>query len=282
MKRRAMPVLMMALASGGLAAYLALGYVRQQSAPRAAATLPSRFLAVAARDLPLGTVVSKEDVKLVDWKGGDLPSGFIANPDEVIGRGVLLPVQANEPLLAGKLAGEGSGSGLPVIIPPGMRAVSVKVDEVIAVAGFVVPGTRVDVLVTYAPSSEESRTTTRMVLQNVQVIAAGQSIQPDNTGKPQTVSVITLLVGPEDAELLTLAANEGRIQLALRNSADGKVTETDGAWVGRLAGTDGPPPAPPAAARVTPVASSRPAPSRERAGHTIEIYNGSTRSVATF
>jgi pilus assembly protein CpaB len=179
-------------------------------------------------------------------------------------------VRADEPLLQSKLAGAGV-SGLAAAIPAGMRAVSVKVDEVIAVAGFVVPGTRVDVLVTMPPAGEAAGSS-RVVLQNIKVLAAGQSFDPTEQGKPQDATVITLLVTPAEAEALALAANQGRIQLALRNTLDEALSNTSGAQ-------------PPAAIRVAPGAAGAPpraaTPSR-RPGTPVEIYNGSARSVTSF
>jgi pilus assembly protein CpaB len=138
-----------------------------------------------------------------------------------MGRGVILPMLANEVVLGSKIAGPNEGAGLPAMIERGMRAVSVKVNDVVSVAGFVVPGTRVDVIVTGNPiNSDPANATTTTVLQNVPVLAAGKKLQRDSEGKPQDVPVITLLVSPSDAQLLTLASAEGRIQLSLRNPTD--------------------------------------------------------------
>jgi len=141
----------------------------------------------------------------------------------VVGRGVLVPMHKNELVLTSKLASPKAGAGLPSLIPAGKRAVSVQVNEVISVAGFVAPGTHVDVLLTGHPmmqGAQDIMTTT--VLENVEVLAAGQEMQQSpEGGKPRAVTVITLLVTPEEAQKLTLASSEGRIQLALRNPLDG-------------------------------------------------------------
>jgi pilus assembly protein CpaB len=165
-----------------------------------------------------------------------VPSGYATNVEEVLGRGVIVPIAANEPLLPSKLASKDGGAGLPITIPDGARAVSVRVDEVIGVAGFVVPGTRVDVVAILAPSRSSGSKISRVVLQNVTVLAAGQTVQRDEEGKPMTVTVITLLVTPEQAEVLTLAATEGRIQLALRNMLDVEPVTTSGVQVANLVG----------------------------------------------
>ena len=137
----------------------------------------------------------------------------------MLGRGVIIPISKGEFILPSKLAPENAGSGLPSLIPPGMRAVSVRVNEVVSVAGFVGPGTRVDVLLTGTPNgSTESQTTT--VLQNVAVIASGHTLERNASGEAQSTPVITLLASPEDAERLTLASSEGKIQLSLRNPLD--------------------------------------------------------------
>lgn len=272
-KRRKWMALVLALVSGGAAGYLALNYLHQPMAPLAARPAGSAQIAVASRNLPIGSVLSSADVKLVEWPAGDVPPGFAASAAEVVGRGLLMPVSTNEPLLASKLAHKDAGGGLPIVIPEGMRAVSVKVDEVIGVAGFVLPGTRVDVLVTMNPTSEHDEATTRVILQNVITLAAGQTIQRDQEGKPQTVTVITLLVAPDDAEKLTLASTEGRIHLALRNTLDMAQVETDGIRVKSLVNSASEPK--PAAPRV------RRAPVR-REGQSIVTYNGTERTVTNF
>lgn len=232
--RRLFIVLLLALASGVSAGWLALNYLRQPSSPIRPSAPPSTEVVVAARDLPLGHVLTAEDIRLAEWPGNLLPEGYSSSVDEILGRGLLSPVALNEPLLSAKLAVKEAGGGLPIVIPEGMRAVSVKVDEVIQVAGFVMPGTRVDVLVTLDQGSQQGDPVTRIVLQNITVLSAGQMIQRNADGEPQTVTVITLLVTPLQAERLVLAATKGRIQLALRNTLDLDSLETRGARVSSL------------------------------------------------
>ncbi|HEY0152573.1 MAG TPA: Flp pilus assembly protein CpaB [Longimicrobium sp.] len=279
--KRLWVVLGMALASGGGAAYLAAGYL--EPAPAAAARPEPRGdrVAVAARDLPAGSVLSSADVRLVAWPADALPAGYARTVAEVVGRGVVAPLRANEPLMAGKLARKEAGGGLPILIPEGMRAVSVRVDEVIGVAGFVTPGTRVDVLATL-PAGQDRIAGTRLVLQNVQVLAAGQSIARDNDGKPQAAAVITLLVLPDQAEILALSSAEGRIQLALRNTMDGTQVSTGGIRTTGLLGNAAPQPAPPAVRAERPARAPSTAPARARPGRSVEIFRGSDRSVTTF
>lgn len=219
--------------SGVLAGYVALVYVSAEPAPLEAAA-PSKTIIVATRDLPAGTVIRREDVETLDWPGVAMPEGFATQAGEVVGRGLVVEVRKNEPLLDWKLADKEAGGGLPIVIPEGMRALSVEVDEVIGVAGFVLPGTRVDVLATVMPGNDRRQTTTRIILQNVRALAADQTYQQDINGEPQTVTVVTLLVTPEEAEALTLASTEGRIQLALRNTLDSESVDTRGRQINSL------------------------------------------------
>ena len=272
-QRRLWVIMVLALGSGGLAAFFALRYLREQTPRLIAAETPRAKVAIAARDMTLGTILSLEDVKLIDWPEDAVPPGFVSTADEIVGRGLITPVRANEVLLETKLAAKEAGGGLAISVPEGMRAVSVRVDEVIGVAGFVLPGTRVDVMVTLPPKPPRSETMTQVFLQNLLVLAAGQLVQQDAEGKPVIVAVITLLVAPEQGELLVLGANEGKIQLALRNTLDLDDIETRGAQVSDLL-------------RRIPRPSSRPSTPRVAArGDTstvIEAYKGGVRTLIKF
>jgi pilus assembly protein CpaB len=212
---------------------------------------------IAAADLTIGTPLTAEDLTIVRWPTTDIPAGTAMEKEALIGRPLIYPVFKGEPILTSKLALEGSGAGLSAVIDEGMRAVSIRVDEVVAVAGFVVAGTHVDVMLTGNPGSGQEQLT-QTILEDVQVLAAGQSIQPDAEGKPQRVNVVTLLCTPDDAAKVILAASEGRIQLVLRNPVE-KDDETELAKkelpkVGRreLYAGAAPPPQPVAAVRRTP------------------------------
>ena len=220
--RRLIIILVLALASGLLAGWLALRILRTagDGGPIATATAPPTEIVVAARDLPLGRVLTVEDVKLIAWPTRSTPENISTSVEEVLGRGLITPVVLNEPLLSGKMALKEAGGGLPIVIPGGMRALSVRVDEVIQVAGFVMPGTRVDVFVTIDPSQQQNNPMTKLILQNVVVLTANQIVQTAQNGEPTTATVVTLLVTPQDAERLILAATRGRIQLGLRNTLD--------------------------------------------------------------
>ena len=185
---------------------------------------PGVDVIVASNDIQVGARIEEHDVRTVKYPASALPAGTYSARSKVMGRGVILPIAKGEFILPSKLAPENAGSGLPSLIPPGMRAVSVRVNEVVSVAGFVGPGTRVDILLTGTPNGgSEPQTTT--VLQNVAVIAAGQRLERNAAGDAQNTPVITLLVSPDDAERLTLASSEGHIQLALRNPLDTRQDE---------------------------------------------------------
>ncbi|HWR37106.1 MAG TPA: Flp pilus assembly protein CpaB [Clostridia bacterium] len=184
---------------------------------------PMTPVVVAAADLNVGQRLEERYLRTVEIPSSDLPSGVFNSVPEIVGRGVIVPMAKNELVLSNKLASEKAGAGLPSMIPTKMRAVSVKVNEVISVAGFVSPGTHVDVLLTGSPSARQgsSDVMTTTVLENVEVLAAGKEMQQNpEGGKPQQVTVITLLVSPDEAQKLALASNEGKIQLALRNPLD--------------------------------------------------------------
>ena len=185
-----------------------------------------QHIVVAAIPLQLGTRVDANNLRLIPWPSDEPVSGMFTRIEDCANRALITPVAENEPILESKLAATQSGAGLPATIPEGMRALSVAVNEVVGVAGFVIPGTMVDVLVTgnvAGAGRGSSENITRTILENVKVLAAGQKIEQDREGKPQTVPVITLLVTPDDAARLTMASTEGKIQLALRNTVDTKL-----------------------------------------------------------
>lgn len=261
-----------ALGSGLLAGYLALAYVSEEPPSLVAAEPSGTQVVIASRDLTTGHIVTREDLQVIDWPSKNVPEGFYAQPGDVIGRGVIFAVHRNEPLLAAKLAAKEAGGGLPLAIPEGKRAVSVEVDEVVGVAGFVLPGTRVDVLATVMPNTNRSETTTRIILQNIPVLTADQSYQQDPEEDPKVVTVVTLLVSPDEAEALTLAATEGKIQLALRNMLDVDSVSTSGM---RIAGLVRSP-----SRRPTSAASrARTTPAQPKI---VETYRGGNRTLIKF
>jgi pilus assembly protein CpaB len=183
--------------------------------------MPTVHIVAAAEDLPAGVTLTSQNVTLIDWHASTPPAGSFSKIEDVIGRPVIDPVDTNELILDRKLAAEGSGIGLSAKIPPGMRATAVKSDEVVGVGGFLYPGSHVDVLATYNQQGTAGPLTVT-VLQNVEVLTAGQTIQPDPQGKPQTVNVVTLLLSPDDSQKLLLTSTQGAIQFVLRSGVDQK------------------------------------------------------------
>src|SRR5580692_9434401 len=203
---------------------------------------PTAQVIVAARNLELGTLVRDSDLRMGDWSG-TVPHAALLRKEDVVGRGVMSAIYEGEPILENRLAPKGAGAGLAAMIPAGMRAVAVRVNEVVGVAGFVVPGMRVDILISGSPpgpSNATQGTLTRTLLQNIEVLSAGQDFKKDSEGKPLGVGVVNLLVTPEQAEMLSLASNQTTIQLVLRNPLDTQVAKTPGTAVVELFAVNGP------------------------------------------
>jgi pilus assembly protein CpaB len=207
-----------------------------------------QHIVVAAGPLPLGTRLDGSKLRTIPWPGGAPVSGMFTRVQDVANRALITDVAENEPILESKLAPIEAGAGLSATIPEGMRAMSVAVNDVVGVAGFVTPGTMVDIMVTgqlSEPSGKNggpSGSITRTILENVRVLAAGQKVEQSVDGKPQNVPVITLLVTPEDASKLAMASTEGKIQLALRNTIDTGVTNPPAVLQTSLFAPSAPPP----------------------------------------
>lgn len=226
----------------------------------------------ASRALQPGEVLKPEDLTTVDWPASHSLTGAFTKAGDLAGRAVIYPVAASQPLLQDYLAAPGSVIGLTAKIPEGMRATSVKSDEVAGVAGFLFPGSHVDVLVTFR-SERFPTPATQIVLQDVEVLTVGQKLEPDPQGKPETVNVVTLLLTPEDSQKLVLASSQGGIQFVLRNGADHSKVESTPMQIAQLSG---PAPAPVAAA-VTP----RPhLPMKDT--YVVETILGDKRSTRSF
>jgi len=258
---------------------LALGFFasvyvyRNLQARSGGSSEPGIEVIVAANDLQVGARVEDHDIKIIKIPKEDMPPGAPRRRADVLGHGVIIPIARGEFILPNRLAGENAGSGLPALIPPGMRAVSVRVNEVVSVAGFVTPGTRVDVLLTGTPGAGGEQETTT-VLQNVAVLASGHTLERTSTGEAQNTAVITLLVSPDDAQRLTLASSEGHIQLALRNPLDTKQDEVASSNSrGLYKGGAAPPPVKAAAVHQTMPKKTVVAPP-PATGVSIEVYQG--------
>jgi pilus assembly protein CpaB len=264
----------LALALGFLASVYAYKNLQSKSG---ASTEPGVEVIVAADDLQVGAKVGEHDIKVIRIPASDLPAGAPRKKSDVLDHGVILPITKGDFILPTKLAGENAGSGLPSLIPPGMRAVSVRVNEVVSVAGFVTPGTRVDVLLTGTPGGGEQQTTT--VLQNVAVLASGHTLERTATGEAQTTAVITLLVSPDDAQRLTLASSEGRIQLSLRNPLDTKQDEVPSSNSrGLYRGLAAPAMVQPVIHHVATTRKTAPVAPPTSTGVTVEVYQGDKKA----
>lgn len=234
-------VLVIALVMATLASYAL--YLAVQSMPVREVEVNSVPVVVATQDLPVGTMITADHVKITQWPASSPVSGGFADVTGVSDRGLIAPVVMNEPITEVKLAPREAGGGLPPSIPLGMRAISIKVNEVVGVAGFVVPGTRVDVLATVARVGGGG-TMSKAVVSNVQVLTAGTryDLETSRSGEPLPSTVVTLMVTPEEAERIALASNEGALVLTLRNPLDTKPTDTEGIRTAALMGETPPPP----------------------------------------
>jgi len=276
---RTILVLVVALATAGVATLLVARAIQQR--PAQIATAPQIQVVVAAHPLANGALLTPADIKLVGWPADALVPGSFSKVEEVTNRGLLTAVLENEPLTESKLAAVGAGAGLPPTITPGMRAIAVRVNEVVGVAGFVTPGNRVDVFVTL---TEKDSTVTKVVVSNVQVLAAGTKYEQDKkkNGEAMPSSVVTLLLSPEDAERTVLAATEGQIMLALRNPLDVDPTSTAGTRLASLYGAPGAAPVAPAVNRepkpkIAPPPPPPP-PAPEPKPYTVEVVRGAKRT----
>ena len=288
MNRRLVSVLCFALIVASVTSFLVyrLILVRVQSQSQGKTVATSKLI-VAKHDLQVGALIHDSDVDEVAW-GGPIPDDAVKDRAEIVGRGVIANVFQSEPILERRLAPRGAGAGLAATIPIGMRAVAMRVNEVVGLAGFVLPGMRVDVLIAgNVPGS--TSTLCRTVLQNIEVLSAGQKIDKSSDSKPESAQVVNLLVTPDQAEILNLAS-DSRVQLVLRNPMDTKSQVTPGISLAKLYGVsdaaaarlgslpDPPPPGYSARPRLTPVAVKPPAVTTT----TIEIFHGAKRTQETF
>ena len=235
-RMRVFIVLALAIAAGGTFAFGTYRYM--QNVPARTVEVPTSQVVVASSDLQLGAELKASDLRTIQLPAGATPEGSFSNPEELVGRGLILPVVQNEPFLPSKLAPKEAGAGLPPVIQPGYRALSVRVNDVVGVAGYVLPGTRVDVVATVNPTQQPTDITSKVILTNVLVLAAGTKIERDvENNKPVQVNVVTMLVNPDEAERLTLASTEGKIQLALRNPMDQTAPHTSGVRPAGLMGS---------------------------------------------
>ena len=291
MNKRFVGVLTFAfLVAAGASLVLYRVLINRPQATNAAPTMVQ--VALATRNLEVGTLLKEDDVKLSDWPGA-VPIGATAQVKDVLGRGVTTAIFAKEPIIESRLAPKGAGGGLAAMIPSGMRAVAVRVNEVVGVAGFVVPGMHVDILISgNTPGGDGNLgTLTKTLLQNIEVLSAGQDFKKDNEGKPIMVQVVNLLVTPEQAEQLSLASNQTTIQLILRNPLDHEISKTTGTALRSLftggrpqlgeRNPDAPRPRPVQRQAPREVVMAPPPPPKE-VPFTMEIISGSAKTEKKF
>lgn len=277
---RTLLVLTVALAAALVASYTM--YVAIQRMPARTVEAPVLKTVVAARRIVVGGMLGASDVKLVPWPAkSPVPNSF-SSTDKVVNRGAVVNIAENEPITEDKLAPVNSGAGLPPTIKPGMRAISVKVNEVIGVAGFVVPGTRVDVVVAVDEQSQAQEPMARTVVSNVEALSAGTKIDQEKSrkdGQPIAATVVTLMVTPDDAEKITLASAKGRIMLVLRNPLDMEPSKTNGVRLAGLLGPTAPPPVEKAVkGRTVMVRPTPPPPPPAPKVYTVEKISGAKRT----
>lgn len=263
---------MAAILAGGIT-FLLFRHLRSSFSQRAVT-----HIVASATDLPAGVALAAKDLTLIDWPS-DVPlPGSFNKVDAVIGHPLMRSLGAREPIQQRDLGVEGSGIGLATKIPPGMRATAVRSNEIVGVAGFLYPGSHVDVLATYTlPGSPSSITQT--VLQDVEVLTAGQTIEPDPQGKPQQVNVVTLLLSPDDSQKLQLASTQGTIQFVLRNGNDKETVALHATHVDQLDTTVKPVDPPPAAKAK---AKKRVVVASNKATYVLEVIQGTKHTVHKF
>ena len=258
MKQRLVFVVLFALVVSGAASAVLYRLISAQLAASKVAT--STKVVVATHNLAGGDLIKDVDVKIADWNG-PVPVGAITKTEDALNRGVLEPIYQGEPLVENRVSKPGAGAGLASMIPTGMRAVAIRVNDVVAVSGFAAAGSHVDVLIAGNPpgGNQAAGTVTKTLLQNVEILSAGTTIQKDAEGKAVNVPTVNLLLTPAQAEIMSLASNEARIQLVLRNPTDKEEAKPPGTAMAYLfSGGVAPPAAAPAGG--APRAARRPAP----------------------
>jgi len=275
---RTLIVLAVAIAVASAATYFVFSALKNR--PTEKVEVATAFAVVAAKPLPVGTRVKAEDVKIVPWPAAAQIPGSFTTIEQVIDRGVVSPVAENEPLSGNNIATKDVGAGLPALIPSGMRAISVRVNEVVGVAGFVVSGTRVDVMVILREGNDSLA---RVVVNNVLVLTTDAKYDQSaaKAGNAINSSVVTVLVSPTDAEKISLAAASGQIMLTLRNPLDTAPSESRGTRTAGLVADGAPAPVTPAAPRTPvvrkPAAAPAPPPPTPKI-YTIETIRAAKRS----
>jgi pilus assembly protein CpaB len=270
--RRLTLALVIALILSGGATYLLYSRMSRQ---RSMAPATIRVVAAVVQ-LPAGTALAAENLKTVNWPASMPVTGAFSKLEQVVGRSLIYPVSPNQPIVQMDLAEPGSGIGLSVKIPDGMRAISIRSNDVVGVAGFLYPGSHVDVLLTYH-GDNSAAPLTQTILQDITVLTAGQTLEPDPKGKPQTINVVTLLLDPHDSQKLVLASQQGSVQFVLRNGADQNKPDSKPVFASQLIADNAPPTTKPHVA----VAAAPKAP-RPPEFYTVETIAGDKHTVEKF
>ena len=276
-RARAMLALVVAATAGLLATWMIARAIARRE-PRMVA-FPTKKVVVAKLDLPLAAALTADMLEVVDWPESSVPAGAFGDAAALTGRVVRGAVVRGEPILEARLAPKDGGSGLSAVIPAKLRAMTVKVTESSGVAGFIHPGDLVDVIATMAPRRDDPEPRSRVILQNIRVIAVGEELEAQSA-RPIKVPVVTLLVAPADSERLALAALHGDLQLTMRSSVDDEEIATNGVSAPDIYG-DGvrkasPAPRPgggPAPGGARPMVAE--GPSRDPGDEVVEIIRGS-------
>jgi pilus assembly protein CpaB len=229
-----------AILAGALATFGVYSFLRQQKVQMAQPRTVTRKVVVAGLPLPIGKKLEASDLKISDWPEDIIPSGSYSDISGLTGRVIKTESQEGEPIIEARLAPRGSEGGFSSVIPTGMRALTVSVNSASGVSGFILPNTRVDVLVTVSSPSKKEESTTKIILEDVKVLAVDQTFERKEDD-PVTVQTVTLLVAPEDAEKLVLASTEGKLQLSLRNTSDRAEKSTPGVQLKELISKQGRP-----------------------------------------
>jgi pilus assembly protein CpaB len=289
MNGRLITVLVFALVVASAASFAVYHFLASGINHQPTVVAQSKLL-VASRDLDVGSLIKEGDLREMAWSG-DLPGHSINTASEIVGRGVVATIYKDEAFFAQRLAGKGSGAGLAATIPVGKRAVALRVNDVVGLAGFVQPGMRVDVLIAgNGPGAATTGVLARTVLQNIEVLSAGQKIEKNLEGKPEEATVVNLLVSPDQAEILSLAGSETKVQLVLRNPMDTEELPTHGTSISRLfggvvvdeparaAGTEAARPHIMGRRVEPPIVKTPAAPPRKPDVDTIEVFTGSKKT----
>lgn len=292
---RSIVMLVVAVLAGLTAVFLAARWVREQT------QVSAGKVAVAMSDIQLGSRLTPEMIRLIDWPSGSVPKGVFNDPDKLDGRVVRTSITRGEPVLESKLAPEGTQGGLSAVVGEGKRAITVRVNDVVGVAGFALPGNFVDIMVNTqeegSKNNDKDRSISKIVLEHILVLAVAQEAGRDET-KPKVVNAVTLEVTPDQAEKLDLARSVGTLSLVLRNQVDQNASLTAGATKESLFGeaasapvasVSTPAPAP-VVAKATPrkpVAKARrtspsPAPESSHESNCVEVIRGTSKSLECF